>query len=118
MAWRNGGASGSGMTLGIGQMQEYRTAKVAPARSFIMRKYDQHVIEPVIPPEPFMACRVGQGDQSIVIAILRRVAPSIPTPQGLHGKTRLRPGDPVWPEHDPAQRPAAGGRGAVAFPLY
>ena len=98
-------------------MQEHGTATVALARSLIMRKHHDRIIEPVIPPKPFVACQVGQGYRPVVVAILGRVAPGIHAPQRLNGKPGLRPGDSVGPEHDPAQPPAAGGRGAVALPL-
>jgi hypothetical protein len=58
---------------------------VAPARAFIMREYDHHVIEAVIPPEVIMARGVGEADQPIIVAILRCVAPAIPRADRAHG---------------------------------
>lgn len=82
-----------------------------------MREHHHHVVEMVVAPEAFMACRIGKADKTVVIAVLGCVAPAImasyqPDRQAGHG---LR--DPVSPEKHVSQRPSPGRRCAIALPL-
>jgi len=91
---------------------------VAPARAFIMREYDHHVIEAVVPPQFLMARGVGQTDRPVVIAVPGCVAPAILRIDDSNGQAGAWPRDPIGAEEHPAERPQSGWRGAIALPLY
>jgi Amt family ammonium transporter len=100
-----------------GNMQEDGTAAAAHAWALVVARDHDDIVKVVRPPKPLGARRVGVAHLSVVVAVLRGIAPAVVRTQRRHRKQGLRTRHAVGPiEHLP-QRETPHRRRAVSLIL-
>ena len=102
------------------QVEKDRASHPPPSRSVIVAEHHDHVIEVIVTPEPFRACRIGMAHRAIVVAVARIIAPPVFWAEAhwrANGWSISEANTPLWPNIDPANRPAPDWRCTIAFPL-
>lgn len=62
---------------GTGGVHEDRTTQPTAARVIVVTKYDNKIVNVILTPEPFGTGRIWVLHSAIVVAIARRVAPTV-----------------------------------------
>ncbi len=100
-------------------MQENGAAPVAPARQHIPVQHDADVIKLILAHHFFISAAIGQPHRSVVVAVLRQIAPAEIWTHGKRGKPH-RPDSP-WsslpPVKDRERSQHGKRRGAITFAL-
>jgi hypothetical protein len=98
-------------------MHEDRAAAAPDTRKVIISEHDHEVIEMIIAHQALGASHRRKLDATIVVPVARIVAPAVAGTDRAHRNTGPRREMTVRPIQDLPQGEAAGGRGAIAFPL-
>ena len=98
-------------------MDKDRTTATSDARAHVVIEHDDDVVEVVVAPKALGASGIRVVDVTVVVAIGRRIAPSIVARDAADGKTCRRPAAAISPPPDLPETPDACWRGAVPFPL-
>ena len=110
-------APGRGCEAAPRDMQKDRAATPLSTAFKIVIQHSDDVVEMVLAPEPFMACPVRQGDEAIVIAVGRVIAPSETGTQRIKRQAGLGAPEPVRSIEHGEKCPSAARRRAIAFAL-
>jgi len=117
VAQAHGNTPGRRLVSRPDQVKEDRRAAVAPARAHIPVEHQADVVEAVASPQFLMARPERSLHQSIIVGIIRLVAPQHILPDMPHRQGRPQKTDPIAPREAVKQLHIRDGCRAVSFAL-
>jgi hypothetical protein len=96
-------------------VQEDRAAATAYARTLIVVKDDQHVIQSIMPPQRFSRSRIGVSNPAIVVPVGNGVAPAVGQMKASQRQTCARARTSIWAIIHAFKTIDPGGGGAITL---